>query len=331
VINKPNGKSRFNVVTIFIQPPLHRFWLRYHDRKTARVMKAAASFSLRRLQGFLSHWRRLCLRNFKLGGTLLTMGLFTFFGYSKPKGSSESPKLVQRAIDLSDEGNYDGAIKLLTEAITADPLNAQAYFERGMALLGLLRDSNAVKDFDHALTINPGFPGARDWRSRAAESLGDHKSAAEDRWKDLQAQPDGPHKGMGVSPQQWADCARSFVNAGNSLRAKEILENYFANYAGKVTHYAVYETAPMRMLADLLIQSGDFTRATEFAGKAYESKHKCPADVMAYAQALEASGDIVNARRICAEAMKWNDQMPGLRELTRIFHKFLRRTGVLAR
>ena len=194
---------------------------------------------------------------------LLTMGLFSFFDSSKAKDPSEAPKLVQRAIDLSDEGDYNGAINLLTQAITADPKNAQAYFERGIALLNLDKATDATKDFGRALAFNPNFPGARGWRARAAADLGDHQSAAEDRLKDLQAHPDGPHQGMGVDPQQWAYCADSFINAGNIAKAKEVLEDYFTNYAGKVSSY-----------------------------------------------------DLVNTRRICAEAMKWNDQMPGVKELS---------------
>jgi hypothetical protein len=35
------------------------------------------------------------------------MGLFSFFSSAKAKDSSESPHLVQQAIDLSDKGDYE--------------------------------------------------------------------------------------------------------------------------------------------------------------------------------------------------------------------------------
>jgi hypothetical protein len=69
------------------------------------------------------------------------------------------------------------------------------------------------------------------------------------------------------------------------------------------------------MLAKLLIQSGDSGRACEFAQRAYSSKHQSPADVLCYALALEASGNLPRAREVCVEAMEINDQMPGVREL----------------
>jgi Flp pilus assembly protein TadD len=81
----------------------------------------------------------------------------------------DSTKLVHRAIDLFGAEDYAGAFDLLTQAITVDPGNAQAYFERAMALLNLDRDADAMADFDRALVIAPGFPGARDWRARTAK------------------------------------------------------------------------------------------------------------------------------------------------------------------
>ncbi|MDV3350159.1 tetratricopeptide repeat protein [Leptothoe sp. LEGE 181152] len=227
----------------------------------------------------------------------------------------DSTELVHRAIDLSDAEDYTGSLNLLTRAITVDPNNAQAYFERGMVLLNLDQDANAIPDFDRALAIDSEFPGARDWRARARQSLGDHQSAAEDRLKELQSHPNGPHEGMGVSPQKWADCAEAFINAGNHQKARELLEDYFDNYSIKVTSYARFETAPMRMLAKLLIQSGDFERGCEFAQQAYSSDHQCPMDVLIYALVLESSGDSVAARRVFDEANQINDQMPGVKDL----------------
>ena len=119
----------------------------------------------------------------------------------------------------------------------------------------------------------------------------------------------------------WPDCAESFAKArGNSLRAKEVLEDYFAKITPeRSASYSAYETAPMRMLAGLLkLQSGDFrSLPVILPARAYGSKHKCPMDVMVCdAQAPEASGDIVECPAdLRTEAMKLNDQMPGLKEL----------------
>jgi tetratricopeptide (TPR) repeat protein len=132
--------------------------------------------------------------------------------------------LIHKAIDLSDDGEDEGALALLTRAIQGDPANPQAYHERAMALLNLDRAHEALADFDRALALNPKYPGTRDWRARTLADLGEHRASAEERLRDLRDHPEGPHAGMGVNPQRWADCAEEFARAGHSARAVELLE-----------------------------------------------------------------------------------------------------------
>ena len=228
---------------------------------------------------------------------------------------TQATNLIQQAIDRSDEEDYEGAIALLQQAIRLDPGHAQAYFERGMAYLNLDRDASAAADFDRALAIDPDFPGALDWRARAAASLGDFQRAAQDRLAALRSRPDGPHPGMGVNPQQWADCADAFICAGEPAQALNLLEEYFKQHEHQVSAYAPYETAPMRVLARLWIDAGAFDSALTLAHKAYLSPHQKPADVLVYALALEADGQLEHARQIGEEALAINDQMPGVRAL----------------
>lgn len=234
---------------------------------------------------------------------------------------TEATEWVQAAIDLSDAGDYDGARELSTRAAEADPDDAQAYFERGMVFMNLDREADAVADFSRVLEIDPEYPGALDWRRRALASLGEFRRAAEDCLRDLEDNPEGPHKGLGVNPQRWADCAENLAKAGESARAEALLETYFASHADKVTMYATYETAPMRLLAKLKLESGDGKAALAYARQAHSSEHQVPTDVVLLALALEASGDVDGARAACAEAMAINDQMPGVRAL----HQRLRR------
>lgn len=228
---------------------------------------------------------------------------------------TSATELIDRAIDLSDEEQYSEAIALLNRAISIDPSAAQAFFERGMAFFNLDQNVAAAADFDRALSLDTNFPGARDWRSRVAESLGDVHRAAEERLKELRAKPDGPHKGRGVSPQVWADCASTLMKVGEHDAARQLLDEYFDAYAQKVTSYACYETAPMRMLAKLLVDSGNTDEGLRYANRAYSSRHRVPADILAYALALEAASRWEEARTVCNEALAVNDQMPGLREL----------------
>jgi len=186
-------------------------------------------------------------------------------------------QLIQLAIDLSDNGDYEGAVDLLTQAATADPTEPQAYHERAMAVANLGRDREAVADFERALTLDPVYPGAREWLARTLRSLGEHRRAAEEWLRHLRAEPDGP-PGMGVCPQTWADCAGQFVEAGDHARAVTLLEEYLTRYANRVTAYTCYETAPLRLLAHLMDQAGDASRAEELRTRARASPHRVPAD-----------------------------------------------------
>jgi tetratricopeptide (TPR) repeat protein len=186
-------------------------------------------------------------------------------------------RLIDEAIDRSDEGDYEGALELLARAIEAEPANPQAHHERAMALVNLDREREAVDAFERALELDPAFPGARDWLARTLAGLGEHRRAGEEWLRYLRDNPDGP-PGMGVSPQSWSDCAEQFALAGDPARAVELLEEYLERHATRVAAYACYETAPLRLLARLLSEAGDVQRAAELRARARASPHRVPAD-----------------------------------------------------
>lgn len=219
-------------------------------------------------------------------------------------------QIIDEAIDLSNAGDYQKAHKLLIEAIKLDPSNAQAHFERAIVLMDMNRDEDALPDLDRCLELNPAFPGARDWRARALAGTGSLQRAAKERLKSLREHPDGKYEGMGVNPQEWADCADAYAKAGDANTAATLLEEYLADHAGKVSTYARFETAPLRMLARFLLQSGDVDRAASLARAAYSNeKHRCPMDFLVYALALEAIGHKEEALKVAEEALQQNDEM----------------------
>ena len=214
---------------------------------------------------------------------------------------ADATSLIHQAIDLADAEDYAGALAILNEAITSAPEDAQAYFERGMVLLNLDRDADAIPDFEQALRIDPEFPGARQWRATALSALGDHLQAANDRLEELRRNPDGPHAGMGVSPQAWADCAAAFMSAGDLQSARDLLVEYFHGPVDHVTHYQCHATAPMRALARLLLDAGELELAFQYAADASAHQHSCPADKELYGVLLAYRGRVADAEGIYAE------------------------------
>jgi hypothetical protein len=93
--------------------------------------------------------------------------------------SSNSPK------QLVNEGRYDEAIEVTTQAIAADPSDAQAYLYRGRAYH--CRNSpgdvgRAIADFSESIRLAPKEPEAYYSRALAYRDSGDlEKSAADDK------------------------------------------------------------------------------------------------------------------------------------------------------
>ncbi len=209
-------------------------------------------------------------------------------------------------MDLCDHGNIDDAITLFDAYLRDDPDSAHSYFERGRAYLERDDPRAAIEDFERALAIDDDFPGARDWRARALSDLEESIAAGEEKLRTLRSHPDGKY-GMGVSPQGWADCARYFLDGVDRDRAKSVLEEYFDAYEAKVRKYVRYATAPMRLMATILLAEGDLERARALTERAVAHDHSCPRDHEVHGMVLAACGEIDAAEAIYAQ---WTDGFP---------------------
>jgi tetratricopeptide (TPR) repeat protein len=198
---------------------------------------------------------------------------------------------ILKAVELSDSGKNIQAIKILTTVLKKDKNNDRALFERSIAYLNLDKTNEAFDDLNNLIHINPDYPGARDWFARVCADNGDFVGAAEEKLKGLISNPQG-RLGMGVSPNDWADCAMFFFNSGQIEKAIEVLEQYFIDFNKHVTLYKNYSTAPMRLHARILIEKGEYKKAYEWARKAYEDESRVPADISIFIKATALNGDI---------------------------------------
>jgi len=192
---------------------------------------------------------------------------------------------IIKAIDYSDNEEYQKAIDICTEIVNSNPNYDRAYFERAMAYLNVDRDNLAIADFKKLLEISPEYPGAKDWYSRTLSGLGDIKSSADLKLSELRDNPDGKY-GMGISPQSWAECAETYYKAGDIEKAKEILNEYFDVQIHKVDKYVNYETAPRRVLIKILIDTGRFEQALKESTITMKSDNKVPVDYEFFIESL---------------------------------------------
>lgn len=187
--------------------------------------------------------------------------------------------LISEADSCNCDCRYDRALKLIDRAISFDPGIAFAHYIRGMTMLGLKRHQEAVAAFTHAIELEPQKSASTlAWRARTFADMGEHRSAAEDWLRLVREFPDGQHAGMGVCPLDWSNGAEQLALAGDPRRAIELLEEYLSRHAVRVTQYACYETAPLRLLARLLEQAGEVGRAAALRAQARASAHRVPAD-----------------------------------------------------
>src|SRR5262249_32309120 len=77
-------------------------------------------------------------------------------------------------------GIWKNSLTLWDQALRVDPENYLAYYQRGTALLGLGRPSDALGDFDRSLSFNGAYPLSYMNRGTARLDLGDLRGAIAD-------------------------------------------------------------------------------------------------------------------------------------------------------
>jgi chemotaxis protein methyltransferase CheR len=96
---------------------------------------------------------------------------------SESVASSSSPELAA-ALAAANEGNLGATVEATELILRDDPLNADAYFLRGLAELGLADADAAVSSLRRALYVDPSFGLAAFELGRAHEDRGDRTAAA---------------------------------------------------------------------------------------------------------------------------------------------------------
>lgn len=99
-----------------------------------------------------------------------------------PKKAKRPPRknpeeLLATALAAADQGRRAEALQATAELLEEDPLNAEAYFVRGMVELAGGASADAVVSLRRALYIDPTFGIAAFTLGRAYEELADHQAA----------------------------------------------------------------------------------------------------------------------------------------------------------
>jgi len=101
------------------------------------------------------------------------MKFFSIFGKKKKESEEQKPaereKLdadawYNKGVALGDLGRYDDAIRCIDEALKINPRYAEAWTGKGSASGNLGRVDDAIRCFDEAIRINPG--DAKAWNNK---------------------------------------------------------------------------------------------------------------------------------------------------------------------
>jgi DnaJ homolog subfamily C member 3 len=91
--------------------------------------------------------------------------------------------IIASARSFLASGAHSDALTYFDVAITRDPSNYLAIFQRGATYLSIGRNAQASADFDKVLKIKPDFEGALQQRARIKAKSGDWAAAKEDYLK----------------------------------------------------------------------------------------------------------------------------------------------------
>ncbi len=107
-----------------------------------------------------------------------------------PAGRAVS--LNQAGLTLVDKGDNEGAIAKFSAAIQKDPRLAAAHANRGIALMRLNKDADALNDLDEAIRLDASSAVTFSWRAELLSKMGNHEKALADHNASLERQPAQP-------------------------------------------------------------------------------------------------------------------------------------------
>lgn len=94
-----------------------------------------------------------------------------------PAARSAEKCSVQRALRAADAGEYEAALELTEGVLAGDPLDAEAYFVRGLTELAGGDTGSAIGSLRRALYIDPSFALAAFQLGRAWDARGEARAA----------------------------------------------------------------------------------------------------------------------------------------------------------
>lgn len=200
-------------------------------------------------------------------------------------------KLIAQADKYYYAGSRLAAIRLYNQALAGEPECIYALVQRGLSLQGEGRISEAKKDFDLAISLDPKYGPAYYGRGWVRHDLKDYPGELEDANKGFQLEPGNPGgylRRMGAALEglrRFAEAVEAYTKAIQlNPRDKDSLVHR----------------------AGCCIEMGDFARALDDLNRALELDPKWVEALSSRAYVLEKTGQFNEALRGYKQALKLN-------------------------
>jgi predicted O-linked N-acetylglucosamine transferase (SPINDLY family) len=179
----------------------------------------------------------------------------------------------------SQKGNAAEGVRLLERCLIADPLNANAYNNLGLALEGLQRRDDALQAFERASTLQPGNPEAHVNKGLLLQRVGRFEAALASFDRALTIRPDD---------------AEQHNNRGNVLLDLHRVEDALASFDRAIELKPDYAVA--------FANRAEVLKMLARSQEALESVERAISLNPALAEAHNARGDLMLAARREVEA-----------------------------
>lgn len=193
-----------------------------------------------------------------------------------------------------DQRAYDRAVTAYGEAIKLDPQNANAFYQRALAYLGMNDYKAAVADLDQAIALGFSQPGeAYFQRGHAYEQMGDNERALADYDQAIALDPENAvaYCNRSAVHGRRGNYTQSVDDASQAIRLKP---DYAMAYNNRGVSYYYLQSYNLA-LADL----NECLRLDPAYAKAYNNRAKVYA---ALGNTKQATADYVQAGRVYRDA-----------------------------
>ena len=120
-------------------------------------------------------------------------------------------QLIEKGLLKSKQEKYAISIEIFTKAIEENPMDYEAYHNRGLSYLMINKLDEALQDFDKSIQFNPTFSDSYYLRGDVYKRRGSSFSAIRDFEKAIELNPD--------NPDPYMQCAIVYGRQGNKQKS----------------------------------------------------------------------------------------------------------------